>query len=139
MHLLLLPVTTAIQLLIPLPWTWDKYLMFGPTMAFAHFSFFRYAAGGLIIYFVGAQFSRKKRAPWLLLRLVSIGLIIYLFAAFQFGGTVARYGIPLITLLIPAAAYAYVNYRKARSFRVWAIVYIALITLTLCIFHTLTT
>ena len=115
-RLMLLPATTGIQFLIPLPWTWDKYLVFGPMMALAHMSFFRYAAGILVAYFSIHQF-RKQRAPLTLNIIVAIGLFFYVASAYQFGGTVSRYGIPLISMLVPAAAYCTTHYSRDPFFK----------------------
>lgn len=134
-RILLLPVTVAIQFLIPFPWTCGKYLVFGPFMAVAHFSFFRYAAGALVMYFIGRQIPRAGRAPVLLLRMVAIGLLFYCASAFQFAGSISRYGIPLIALIVPAAAYAWVSYRRERAFRLWCAVFAAGMTAVLFICH----
>ena len=135
--LLLLPVTTAIQFLIPFPWTYDKYLLFGPFMALAHFSFGRYAVGGLVFYFLARLF--KHRAPQLLLRLTATGIFFYCASALQFGGTVSRYGIPLVALLVPCAAYSLQTFRKERAFRIWAAVFSLGMAATLIICYHLTT
>lgn len=136
---LLLPITTAIQFIIPLPWTAGKYLIFGPFMAWAHFSLCRYAAGGLIMYFCARQLSREGRAPAMLLSIGAVGLLFYTGAALQFGGTVSRYGIPLVSLLIPCAAYAWTNYRHERAFGIWAAVFAAGMTGALFICYSITT
>lgn len=136
-HCLLLPVTAAIQFLIPLPWTWDKYLMFGPAIALAHFSFCRYAVGAATMYYLGAQFGRG-RSSTLLLRLFVAGVALYLATAFQFGGTVSRYGIPLVSLLVPGAAYAWCSYRRRRSFAVWMCLFAAAMAVLLSVCYYLT-
>ncbi len=120
-RLLLLPAVTAVQFLIPLPWSFDKYLIYGPFMAVAHFSFFRYVAGCLLMYYTGRQF--RDRAPRLLTLLTVCGLVFYIASAYSYGGSVARYGIPLITLLTPSAAYAWVHYRRERAFRIWCVIF----------------
>lgn len=136
-RLLLLPVTTAIQVMIPLPWTYDKYLMFGPAMAYAHMSFARYAVCGVLLYFAARQFG-ENRAPRAMLRFGIVGVVFYLAAAYQFGGTISRYGIPLLPLLVPCAAYACVKYRHERAFGIWTLAYAIIMTTALIICHHIT-
>lgn len=136
-RLLLLPVTTAIQVMIPLPWTYDKYLMFGPTMAYAHMSFARYAVCGVLLYFAARQFG-ENRAPRAILKFGIVGVVFYIAAAYQFGGTISRYGIPLLPLLVPCAAYACVKYRHERAFGIWALAYTIIMTAALIICHHIT-
>lgn len=135
-RLLMLPMLTAVQFLIPLPWNWDKYLIFGPFMALAHFSFFRYAVGGLILYFVG---NRLRTAPRMLIAVTALGLFFYVASAFSFGGTISRYGIPLVSMLTPAAAYTWLHCRRRRSFRIWSAVFVAGIALALALSYHFTT
>ncbi len=137
-RVLLVPVVTAIQFLIPLPWSWSKYLIYGPCMALAHFSFCRYAAGALLLYFAGRQFGRG-RAPHPLLVLTATGAMLYIASAFTFGGTIARYGIPLVSLMIPAAAYTWLHYRRERAFRIWCAVFAAGIAVALTLAYIATT
>lgn len=137
-RIVMLPFTTAIQFLIPLPWNYDKYLLFGPFMALAHFSFCRYAAGGLVMYWIVRQL-RAPRAPRLLMRLTAVGLCFYLGAALQYSGGVSRYGIPLVSLLIPCAAYAWCHYRRERLFRLWAVIFTATTIAALAVAYIFTT
>jgi len=136
-YLALLPVTTAIQFLIPLPWSYDKYLMFGPFISYAHMSFGRYATGGLVLYFILRQL-RVPRAPEMLIKLTLTGLFFYMASALQFGGTVSRYGIPLIALLVPCAAFAWQHYRHERLFRVYATVFVTGMAIILFVSYYLT-
>lgn len=120
--LLLLPLTIGLQLLIPLPWTYDKYLMFAPDMFVAHFSFCRYAVAALVVYYIFGVAHRKPLSD-LLPRLTAVGVLLYAAAALRFGGTVSRYGIPLVPMLIPCAAYVLLHCRRERALRVWCAVY----------------
>ncbi|MDE6270719.1 MAG: hypothetical protein K2M12_07720 [Muribaculaceae bacterium] len=129
LRILLLPVVAGIQFLIPLPFNFDKYTVFGPCMMLAHFGFCRYALGGLVMYFECRQFSR--RVPGRLKMLTLSGILIYLAIAYCYAGIISRYGIPLIALFTPAAAYCWLNYRHERAFRIWAMVFIAALAIAL--------
>lgn len=111
--------------------------MFGPTMAYAHMSFARYAVCGVLLYFAARQFG-ENRAPRAILKFGIVGVVFYIAAAYQFGGTISRYGIPLLPLLVPCAAYACVKYRHERAFGIWALAYTIIMTAALIICHHIT-
>lgn len=117
-RLLLLPVLAFMQFMIPLPFNFGKYIVFGPTMALAHFGFCRYALGALLTYFGFRMF--RCRVPARLATLACAGLVLYLGIGYCFAGAISRYCIPLISLFTPAAAYCWLRFRHEKAFRIWA-------------------
>ncbi len=116
-RLLLLPVALGVQFLIPLPWNCANNLAFGPFVAVGYFGFCRYFTGLLVIYFLAR--SLWRRSFRLAFRLCTTGALFYAAVALVFGGTVSRYGIPLLCLMVPAAAIVWVRPRAMPHLRAW--------------------
>lgn len=127
---LMLPLSLGVQFIIPLPWTWQSYLSFGPMSALAHFGFFWYAAGGLVIYFL---FCTIRRAPLPMALLCLSGVAMTAATALVTGGYVSRYCLPYLPALLPCAAYTALSDWRRRSFRIWAGVFTALMATVLII------
>lgn len=127
---LLLPLTMALQTFLPLPWTFMRHVAYGPGMVVAHFGLFWYIEAAMVLYFFG---TGLRRAPRALSLLALSGLAMYAAVAYFFGGTISRYVLPLLPLLLPAAAWTlYTDFRR-RSFRVWMAVSIGAIVLALAV------
>lgn len=99
--LLWLPVTVGLLFLLPFPWNFGRDMIFGPAEAVAHFGFFWYFAGLLVVFYL---FSRKRPAGIPLFWMTTAGVALYIFIAYVTGGRVSRYCLPLLPLLLPAAA-----------------------------------
>lgn len=112
----LLPFTMGLQMFLPLPWTYMRHAMYGPSMIPAHFGFFWYLEAGMVLYFV--LFCLRK-APAPLLRLTLAGAALYAGIAFLHAGTVSRYILPLLPVILPAAAWALCHDGTERRFRLW--------------------
>ena len=107
--ILILPVSAAVQYLIPLPWGLCDDIQFGYTLAYAHISYPWYLVGGLIIYFVLCQ---MRRAPQSLALFVGWGVLMWLVPAYLFAGTVSRYTLPMLPLLVPGAVYVVAKWHE---------------------------
>ena len=119
-RLLLLPIAMGVQFLIPLPWNWAGNLAFGPFVAIAYFGFCRYFTGLLVAFYLFTTLRRRQIT--LALRLCLVGLLFYAGAAYIYGGTVSRYGIPLLCLLVPCAAELWARRREHPALRAWLII-----------------
>lgn len=130
--LLWLPVSAVTQFLIPFPWNFARDTIFGPTLAYAHFSYPWYILGSLILYFIGACMRRAPRqlAAWTLW-----AVIAWLVPAFSVAGTVSRYGLSFIPMLVPAAVYVAATCTRRRSWRIWTAAYAVMLAATLIICH----
>lgn len=126
--LLLTPVSAGVQFLIPFPWGFDLYKDFGYTLAYARIGFPWYIIGGMIIYYI---FFSLKKSPAPLRYTIIWAALMWLIPAYLFAGTVSRYTLPLIPMLIPAAVYTFAEYRNRRSFHIYSIVFITLLAIAL--------
>lgn len=129
-RILYLPVSAAVQYLVPFPWNFARDMEFGYTLAYAHFSYPWYAVGGLILYYIIIGW---RKSTSLLMRMTLCGVLLWLVPAYLFAGTVSRYSLPLLPMLIPAAVYVVATYYKRRSFKLWSISYIVILVLTLVV------
>lgn len=114
----LLPMTAAVQYLIPLPWGFCDDIQFGVTLAYAHVSYPWYIVGGLVLYFLVFESSKSPKS---LRNIVLWGAFMWLVPAYLFAGTVSRYALPLLPLMIPAAVYVVARWRDANvvNLKVW--------------------
>lgn len=114
----LLPMTATVQYLIPLPWGFCDDIQFGYTLAYAHISYPWYLIGGLILYFIVFE---MRRASIRLQRIIIWGMLMWLVPAFLFAGTVSRYALPLLSLIIPAAVFVVAKWQELNKLRlkVW--------------------
>lgn len=126
-RMLLIPFSLGLQLFIPLPWTFMRHIDYGPSLVLAHFNIFLYLEAGLVLYFL---FTALRRAPRPLVALTLSGLALYTGVAFLFGGSVSRYTLPFLPLLMPSAAYVAMECRNARMVR-WMAVYTAIVLIVL--------
>lgn len=125
---LMLPMSAAVQYLIPLPWGWGDDIQFGYSLAYAHVSYPWYAIGGLVVYFV---ISQMRKAPRALARFVAWGGLMWLVPAFLFAGTVSRYALPMLPILIPGAVYVMAQWSQMPRIKLWITCYIVLLVVGL--------
>ena len=133
--LMFLPLSAVTQFLIPLPWTWARDAIYGPTVAVAHFGFPWYLFAATVIYYFAACRRLASRETLLL---AAWGVLCWLIPCYTAMGTVSRYALPAIPLLAPAAAVALTQWRR-RSFAIWVAVFAILLTATLITVHHLQT
>lgn len=128
--MLLLPLSVAVQFLIPFPWNFERDIIFGPVDAVAHFGYTWYLAGALIIYWIFACMRRAGRPMELT---IIWGVILTCVTAYISSGRVSRYCLPLLPLLLPAAAWVLVYCRREKALKVWLGVFAVLLAATLVI------
>lgn len=125
---ILLPLTATVQYLIPLPWGFCDDIHFGYTLAYAHISYSWYMIGGLILYFILFKF---RNSPKTLQRLTLWGVLMWLVPAYLFAGTVSRYALPLLPLIIPAAVYVTSKWHECKKMKLWILCYCSILVIGL--------
>ncbi len=134
--LCILPASVVLQFLIPFPWNFARDMVFGPTVAVAHFGYTWYLAGGLFLYWIVAL---RRKSPQLMVRLAVWGVILYVATAYSYSGRISRYCLPDLPLIMPAVAYTAVTAGKRPSLWRWLAVFAALMATALTICHKLHT
>lgn len=130
--LLWLPISAVTQYLIPFPWNYIRDTNFGPTLAYAHFAYPWYAVGSLVLYFIGGCI---RRAPRELTAWTAWAVMAWLLPAYMVAGTVSRYGLPFVPMLVPAAVYVAAQCTRHKSWRVWTAIYTVALAMTLIVCH----
>lgn len=130
--LIWLPASVIVQFLIPFPWNFARDMIFGPTEALAHFGFFWYYAGAILIYWI---FACQKKSPKSMRLMVLWGVLLTVLTAYMMAGRVSRYCLVYLPLLLPAVAFAVVNYYHRRSFWVWLGIFTLVLVPVLIICH----
>ncbi len=137
--LLWLPASVVVQFLIPFPWNWTRDVVFSPVQVVAHCGYMWYAAGALILYWIGS--SRRRESSDALRRLVLWGVLLTVLTAYISSGRVSRYCLPYLPLLLPAAADVVVSACAARGVRrsltLWLGIFAAALAVTLIVCHSL--
>lgn len=110
---LLLPLSAAVQFLIPFPWNFARDIPFGLTQVWAHISYPWYFFGFVVMYFVVSQFKNRFSEVY---RLTAWAILCWLVPCYLFGGTISRYGLPFIVPAAPAVATTLINCCKSRRF-----------------------
>ena len=132
--LILLPFSLAVQFFTPLPWAFDRHIIFGPTQALSHFAMPWYALGGIILYY---PFKAWKNSPRGVKASFIFAVVAWCATAFMTGGTVSRYCLPWLPFLVPSAAWVIASGAwKEKTFKRWALIYCALIVIALIVIYT---
>ena len=132
----LLPATAAVQYAVPFPWNFKRDTEFGYSQALNHITWPWYAIGCIILFYF-IWLWRKKSTP---LRLWALwAAICWLIPAYLFGGSVSRYVMPFIPILVPLALVVIGELRSHRHitpFKWWATSYavVLILALTACFF-----
>lgn len=119
-----LPMSAVVQYLIPFPWNFGMYSEYGYTLAYARIAYPWYVVGYCIIYFIIIAW---RKAPATLFRMILWAFLMWLVPAYICAGTVSRYTLPLLPMLIPAAVYVIASKRNNKSFKVCGAIYSILI------------
>ncbi len=138
----LLPIAAGIQYMLPLPWSFLVDIDTAPTLMLVKFTYPWYAIGGLIIYYIFIS-TRKALTPRskasgsinAINRLLVWGVIYWIGTVWASGGSVARYGVPLLPLAIPAAVWVWSQCIPTPNFRRYAIGYTASVAACLICAH----
>lgn len=132
--LLWTPIACGVQFFVPFPWGWCKDIIYGPAHAIARVGFPWYLAGGMIIYYL---IWCWRRSPSLLRAITIAGIILYAATAFYDMGRASRHALPILPLLIPAAAFALNTSFRIKSFRIWMAAFAGVCILVLFIAYRL--
>lgn len=114
--ILLLPFTATVQFFIPFPWNFERDIPFGLTEVWAHIAYPWYLFGLIFIFYL---VSNVKKFTGRLYRLSLWGLLCWLAPCFLFGGTISRYGLPLVSVFSAAVALTLINDIRKRAFIVY--------------------
>lgn len=126
-----LPLSCAVQFLIPLPWNLMAHAAMGYTLIYAHLGFGWYVTGGLAAF--GYIFG-MGRMPYMLRRMSLWALAMYVFIAFMYEGTISRYCLPFMPIWAALAAWALcLGKEKPRKFRNWIAIYASALSVILVI------
>lgn len=131
-RVLWLPASVAVQFLIPFPWNFTRDMIYGPTQAVAHFGYFWYYAGAVLIYWI---FATRRKSPLSIGRLVIWGVLLTVLTAYMTSGRVSRYCLLYLPMLLPAVGYTLVNFYRQKSFWIWIATFSAMLVPVLLICH----
>lgn len=130
-RILLLPLSAAIQYLVPFPWNYMRDTPFGYSLIYSHISYGWYLVGCVILfyYLFAIWKSGSELICWALWT-----LFCYLVPAYMFAGTVSRYMLPFIPLLVPAGVYVIMKLKAdcyRLPFKYWVYSYSIVMSLVL--------
>ena len=131
---LMLPVTMAVQFIIPLPWTYYGNSTFVNVLS--RMSYGWYLVGGTALFyypFMSWRRSKDNMGAWPWWAALSYAAIAWVMA-----GSVARYVTPVQPLFVPVAVFVLCRLREGhwrKAFTIWAICFVVLIasSLLLCL------
>ena len=137
LRLLLLPLTAAVQFVIPFPWVTGGGMTFGNV--FPRIQWGWYAIGGTALYYYLTQL--KKLPSWLKHPAAPQGLgmlawwvaLCFLIIAYVIAGAVSRYVLPFEPLFIPVAIYVWHTQRRSKGFKRWGWLYVIVLLATLAV------
>ncbi len=126
-----LPLSCALQFIIPLPWNCMAHASMGYTLIYAHMGFGWYLTAGFAAY--GYLFGLRRMSP-LLHRMAVWGILIWVIIAFMYDGTISRYCLPFMGIWAAMAAWVVSTGNvRSRRFIIFAVIYSALIFTVLAI------
>ena len=131
-RIIFLPLSAAIQYLIPFPWNFMRDVPFGYSLIYSHISYGWYVVGGVILFYYlfviwKSDSKLKCWATW--------AFFCYLVPAYMFAGTVSRYMLPFIPLLVPAGVYVIMKLKANQyrlAFKCWVYFYCIVLSAVLC-------
>ena len=136
-RILLMPLCAVVQIVTPFPWNFERDMVYGMTQWYSHVAYPWYGIAGIIAYYLGCDFLKgKMNTP--LKRLTIAGLLLWLIPVYLFAGSVSRYSLVAVPLLVPCAAYIIANgYYRRKSFIFWAAAYSAIMAAGLITIYSL--
>lgn len=158
-RLSVLPITATVQVIVPFPWGFERDMKSAYSQGYNHISYPWYAITGIIAFYFLWLWWRPsantiKTPKNRLLRWLSLWrqdplhtwalwmLACWLIIAFLYAGTISRYVMPLVQLLIPLAVVV-IDRLKAgyhrKPFAIWATTYIVIMATGLIICYHLQT
>lgn len=127
-RVIFLPLTLGVQYLSPLPFNFSYIADMAITMPLMKLSYVWYLTGGVVIFYLLRVW---RKGPKVVNLMLLWAIIVYVCLAFYTGGTQARYTVPLLCLVIPAALYVLSHRQYYTALRRWAIAYVALVAVAL--------
>lgn len=131
-RLLWLPASVIVQFLIPFPWNFARDMIFGPTECVAHFGYFWYYAGAVLLYWI---FALQRRSAAGMRLLVLWGVLLTVATAYMMSGRVSRYCLPYLPMLLPAVGWVLAVHTRRRSLWIWLGVFTVLLVPVLIVCH----
>ncbi|MBR1726603.1 MAG: hypothetical protein IJ724_08160 [Muribaculaceae bacterium] len=133
-RLLHLPLTCAVQWIIPLPWLPDnaqpQWLSIVPRLRLGW-----YVLSGVVAYF---YLFRSWRRGWSWMVWAGLPMMCYVGIAYITAGTVSRYILPFEPWWMTMAAATALSCWRWRSFRLFMATYVVLMAIVLAVCHALT-
>ena len=133
-RLLWLPISIITQFLTPFPWNFGRDLIYGYTLDYAHITYPWYIVGAMVLFYI---IWAWRKSPKSLIHITLAGIILWCIPAYLFAGTVSRYALPMLPLLVPAAVYVWAQFSPKRSFHIYGGIYAIVLCVTLIICHNL--
>lgn len=133
MKFALLPISAAVQFLIPFPWNFLRDIPYGFSQTYAHFAYPWYAFGAVAM-FAAISPRRISRATWTLL---VWGIICWIAPCYSTAGTVSRYALPAVPLMATAVAETLLQPIGRRKLWIWLTVFVIILTGALLAAHRL--
>lgn len=129
----MLPLTMAVQFIIPFPWTFYEAPTFVNTVSRLTWGW--YLVGGIaMFYYLFMSWRRHSNmGAWAWWPALSFAAIAYIMA-----GSVARYILPIEPLFVPVATFVLCKIHEGRfrkTFTTWAIVFVAVLAAALIFYH----
>lgn len=118
-RVLWLPVSCAVQFLIPLPWNGLRDLAFGPTLVYAHQGWAWYLIGGAALGYLFIYSWRRRQRGTAVARWTWWGAAMFCVPALMYAGTVSRYFLPMMPVYVAGAIWCIRQARKDRAFIIW--------------------
>lgn len=132
--ILWLPISAITQFLIPFSWGMERDICFGYTLAYARIGYPWYLIVGAILYGLW-QTMRDRKSTGIPMRWIIVGIVLWLIPAYLFAGTVSRYALCFLPLLVPLAVDTIQKHWRTRAFRIYTSIYIAVLAATLITCH----
>lgn len=127
-----LPLSMAVQYLIPFPWNFMRDTIYGPTLLYSHIAYPWYAIGGVFMFYIVKAMRHDSAASR---RLALWAVAMFAAIAYISAGTISRYFLPFIPAMVPAVVMTACRYGRRRGFRIWCAVYICLMVVVLGVCH----
>ncbi len=129
-RLVLLPLTTAVQYIIPFPWSYGRTLLFGEILARCSYGWYMVGGLAMFYYLFLSWRERYSLGAWAWVAPTLFAAVAYISA-----GSVSRYVVPIQAMFVPVALWALcvarADSKVKRLMLWWAVVYAVVMVVTL--------
>ncbi len=131
-RILLLPLTSAVQFIIPFPWTYDREI--GITEMVSRAGYGWYAVGGMALFYYALMSWRRRYTlgAW-----AWMPAVVFMAIAYVSAGSVSRYATAVQPWFVPIAVWVVSAVRHdselRRKLRWWALAYVVVLAVTLVV------